>query len=78
MGRLVAAVDRGVRVRLLVDDLLIPEDEEIVTLDFHPNAQLVCNMPLDEWRGPIESFRGDCSMILDFWLEMLDRYDCDQ
>ena len=48
MQRLLAAADRGVRVRLLVDDLLITADEGIAALDSHPNIQARIFNP---WHG---------------------------
>ena len=48
MQRLIAAADRGVRVRLLVDDLLITADEGIAALDSHPNIQARIFNP---WHG---------------------------
>ena len=47
-ARLIAAADRGVRVRLLVDDLLITTDEGIAALDYHPNIQIRIFNP---WHG---------------------------
>lgn len=47
--RVVRAADRGVRVRLLIDDiLLIRRDDEIAGLDYHPNIEVRVFNP---WRG---------------------------
>lgn len=47
--RVIRAADRGVRVRLLIDDiLLIRRDHEIVGLDYHPNIEVRVFNP---WRG---------------------------
>lgn len=41
LGRLLEAADRGVRVRLLLDDLgSIPKDESLLALDSHPNIEV--------------------------------------
>ncbi len=48
LERIVAAAERGVRVRLLVDDLLITTDEGLAALDYHPNIQVRIFNP---WHG---------------------------
>ena len=41
MSRMLAAADRGVRVRLLVDDFAFRgRDREIAVLDLHPNVNI--------------------------------------
>ncbi len=41
MGRLLAAAERGVRVRILVDDVnLDPPDADVAALDLHPNLEI--------------------------------------
>ena len=51
--RLIQAADRGVRVRLLIDDLGFGgSDEGIASMDAHPNIQLRVFNPWDgEYRG---------------------------
>ncbi|MBI9110713.1 phospholipase D family protein [Maridesulfovibrio ferrireducens] len=48
LDRLIAAADRGVRVRILIDDFLISNDKNIPILDFHPNIEVHVFNP---WRG---------------------------
>ena len=48
LQRIVAAAERGVRVRLLVDDLLMNSDEGLAALDSHPNIQIRIFNP---WHG---------------------------
>lgn len=47
--RLIRAADRGVRVRLLVDDMgLGPEDRDIAAMDAHPNIEIRVFNPFAE------------------------------
>jgi putative cardiolipin synthase len=46
--RVLAAADRGVKVRILVDDLQIFKDEDIAIIDSHPNIQVRLFNP---WHG---------------------------
>ena len=48
LKRLIAAAERGVRVRLLVDDLLVTTDRGLAALDYHPNIQVRIFNP---WHG---------------------------
>ena len=52
---LVRAADRGVRVRILVDDLLVKADaEELLTLDSHPNLEIRIYNPNTNVRKVLE------------------------
>ena len=49
LTRLIAAADRGVRVRILVDDLLLfGQDETLAALELHPNVSVRMFNP---WRS---------------------------
>ena len=51
LERLFRAADRGVRVRLLLDDLgTMPSDEVLVTIDSHPNIEVRMFNPV-AWRS---------------------------
>src|SRR5690606_23865147 len=63
-GKLIAdallrAADRGVRVRMLIDDLNVTEDASAATLDAHPNIEIRLFNPFPlrgGWLGRAASF----------------------
>lgn len=58
--RLVRAADRGVRVRLLVDDMGVSAgDEAIATLDAHPNIEIRIFNPFANRKSQIFDFMSD-------------------
>jgi putative cardiolipin synthase len=66
--RLLAAADRGVRVRLLLDDLHVAGDDHVLRiLDGHPNIQIRLFNPFMErshgWFGMGKQFAGDFSRL---------------
>ena len=66
--RLLAAADRGVRVRLLLDDLHVAGDDKVLRiLDGHPNIQIRLFNPFLErnssWWGMGKQFAGDFSRL---------------
>ncbi|WP_109124408.1 phospholipase D family protein [Dyella sp. C11] len=66
--RLLAAADRGVRVRLLLDDLHVAGDDKVLRiLDGHPNIQIRLFNPFMErskgWFGMGKQFAGDFSRL---------------
>lgn len=66
--RLLAAADRGVRVRLLLDDLHVAGDDDVLRiLDGHPNIQIRLFNPFMErsagWFGMGKQFAGDFSRL---------------
>ncbi|HEY4371013.1 MAG TPA: phospholipase D-like domain-containing protein, partial [Burkholderiales bacterium] len=63
------AADRGVRVRLLIDDIdNVGEDAQVEALDAHPNIEVRLFNPL-RYRGPSKMLRG-AELIL--WAPRLD------
>lgn len=66
-GRLIAAAllraaDRGVRVRMLIDDLNVKEDTGVAALDAHPNIEIRLFNPFPlrgGWLGRAASFSAD-------------------
>ncbi len=63
MNQLIKAADRGVRVRLLIDDMdLEGRDDALVALDSHPNIELRVFNPFDRKIEPNAAVRQR------FWL----------
>ncbi len=62
--RLVLAADRGVRVRLLLDDLdTAGKDQTLRTLDFHPNIEVRVFNPFANRAQRVGDFVGDTARI---------------
>jgi len=62
--RLVAAADRGVRVRVIIDDLqVVGRDRTVAMLDTHPNIELRVFNPITLRSNPISEALTDFSRI---------------
>ena len=69
MEAMLRAADRGVRVRLLVDDLdNLGQDSQVEALDAHPNIEVRLFNPL-RYRGKVKAIRG-AEMLL--WSPRVD------
>ena len=55
--RLARAADRGVHVRILLDDINMGDDDAVAALDFHQNIELRVFNP----------FANRSAKLLDFW-----------
>lgn len=65
-SRLLAAADRGVRVRVMLDDINLNEREDLlVTLDAHPNVEIRVFNPIPSRRGVVKwlNVLGDFSRL---------------
>lgn len=64
MDRLLRAADRGVRVRLLLDDLdTAGKDRTVMLLDAHPNIEIRLYNPFAYRRGRVLDFATDLSRV---------------